>query len=340
MPASNQRKYLIVGPSWVGDMVMSQALYKLLKKRHPDCIIDVVAPGWSLPIIERMPEINQGIDLGIGHGPLALKPRYKLGKSLAHHNYSHSITTPGSWKSALVPMFAGAKVRTGFLRELRYGLLNDIRRLDKKLLPTTVERYLALGLDRNEDIKSLNWDKPKLTVDEANFARLQAEFGLQPGLVAVALMPGAEHGPAKQWPIEYHQQLAEALALKGYQVWVLGSAKDAAAGAQIAASNHPNIYNLCGKTQLVDAVDLLAKAQHAITNDSGLMHVAAAVGTKVHAIYGSSDPAHTPPLTENKVIHYLALDCSPCFKKECPLGHTNCLKDITVQAVLEAIDAE
>ena len=153
------------------------------------------------------------------------------------------------------------------------------------------------------------------------------------------MMPGAEYGPAKQWPVEYYAKLAEALVQAGYQVWVIGSARDEAAGEEIVAASNTGVYNLCGKTQLVDAVDLLACAQSVVTNDSGLMHVAAAVGAEANVIYGSSTPEYTPPLAsaEKVNIYYLKLQCSPCFKRVCPLGHTDCLYYINYKDVFNKI---
>ncbi|WP_416885481.1 lipopolysaccharide heptosyltransferase II [Marinospirillum sp.] len=321
-------KILVVGPSWVGDMVMAQTLFKLLQQRYPHSQIDVLAPAWSHPILARMPEVTQAITLPLGHGQLGLKSRWQLGRQLKQEGYTQAIVLPRSWKSALVPFAAGIPRRIGFHGEQRYILLNHRRRLDKKQLDQTVKRFAALGLDSNEAITTMPLPAPALRIDSAQQQRLQQEFGLDQQLPAIAMMPGAEYGPAKQWPLSSFQKLAEELVAAGYQVWILGGPKDRAAGEVIAQSQHPSIVNLCGRTQLADVVDLLALAEQAVTNDSGLMHVAAAVGTRVHAIYGSSSAAFTPPLTENKVIHSLNLDCSPCFKRECPLGHTRCLKDL------------
>lgn len=331
-------KVLVVGPSWVGDMVMAQSLFKLLRQHTPSCRIDVLAPAWSHPILQRMPEVNQALELPLGHGQLGLKTRWQLGKSLAGQGYTQAIVLPRSWKSALVPFAAGIPQRTGFLGEQRYFLLNDRRALNKQVLNQTVKRFAALGLPKGQ---AANWQSeselppPELQVDAHNQQRLLAQLGLSTTRPAVALMPGAEYGPAKQWPLASFKQLAADWVQRGYQVWVLGSAKDQAAGQHIAQGqeggqgNTGHVYNLCGLTQLADAVDLLAYTQKVFTNDSGLMHVAAAVGTQVHAIYGSSSPAFTPPLTTNKVVHYLGLECSPCFKRTCPLGHLKCLNGIT-----------
>ena len=329
-------KILVVGPSWVGDMVMAQSLFKLLRLRFTDCEIHVLAPGWSEPILARMPEVTKTLVLPFGHGQFSLAGRWKLGRSLVNEGFTQAIVLPRSWKSALVPFAAKIPVRIGFLGEQRYGLLNDRRVLDKKLLDQTVKRYTALGLAAHETFTPEKVNFPKLEVDVAHQQAVFKSLGLS-DKPTIALMPGAEYGPAKQWPLAYFRELAEKLVAAGKQVWILGGAKDATAGAEIAASGLPELYNLCGKTQLADVVDLLAAAEAAVTNDSGLMHVAAAVGTKVHGIYGSSSPAYTPPLTTDKQIHYLALDCSPCFKRTCPLGHTNCLKQIGVEKVMESV---
>jgi len=332
--SDTQRRYLIVGPSWVGDMVMAQSLFITLKELYPDCLIDVIAPEWSLPILERMPQINQGIALAIGHGEFSLKKRIKKGRSLRVHGYTHSIVLPRSWKSALVPFFSGAKIRTGFRGEMRYGLLNDIRHLDKKVLKQTVQRYVAHAykpdLDQTPAIPF-----PRLEVDMINHERLVETLKLNLVRPVIAMMPGAEYGPAKQWPAKYYRELAALLVEKGYQVWVIGSAKEKELGQTIVDGLGEYAINLSGQTELVDTVDLLSCVEQVVTNDSGLMHVAAAVGTKLNVIYGSSTPDYTPPLSSKEKLNvfYLDLDCSPCFKRICPLGHTNCLLNITAEDI-------
>ena len=333
-----RRRYLIVGPSWVGDMVMAQSLFITLKNIYPDCLIDVIAPAWSLPVLERMPQVNQGIALAIGHGEFSLLTRIKKGLSLRSNNYTHAIVLPRSWKSALLPFVAGAKVRTGYRGEMRYGLLNDIRQLDKNILKQTVQRYVAHVYGREfKQVPDIPF--PRLEVDVINRERLVKVLGLDLSRPVIAMVPGAEYGPAKQWPEKYYQALALMLVDKGYQIWVVGSAKEKALGQAIIERAGQHAINLCGRTELVDAVDLLSCAEQAVTNDSGLMHVAAAVGIKLNVIYGSSTPDYTPPLTsdEKMNIFYKNLSCSPCFKRVCPLGHTNCLLEITAEAVFEKL---
>jgi heptosyltransferase II len=330
---SEPRRYLIVGPSWVGDMVMAQSLFISLKKKFPDCIIDVLAPAWSMPILARMPEVNAGIKDETVHGELGLMKRYAQGKQLRAAGYTHAIVIPRSWKSALVPFFASIPVRTGYKGEQRYGLVNDIRVLDKALLIQTVQRYVALGEDGTVLIAP-ETPYPVLNIDVENRRHLLASLGLSTEKKIIGMMPGAEYGPAKQWPVGYYAELAARLVEDGKQVWILGSDKEKTLG-DLISQQYSQVINLCGKTNLVDVIDLISCAEQVVSNDSGLMHVAAAVGVKVNVIYGSSTPAYTPPLTseELKKIIYLDLSCSPCFKRVCPLGHTNCLNNIKVENV-------
>jgi len=336
--SEEQRRYLVVGPSWIGDMVMAQSLFITLKQQYPDCLIDVLAPEWSLPILKRMPEVSEGISAEVDHGELSFLKRRKLGVSLKVREYTHAIVIPRSWKSALVPYFAGIPVRIGYKGEMRYGLLTDIRTLDKKVLKQTVQRYVAHAYPNNPQTPP-DIPFPTLKADIKNQSHLLEKFRLKSGKPVLCVMPGAEYGPAKQWPVEYYAMLAKALAEEGWQIWVIGSEKDKVAADKIVAKLTTDAFNLCGETQLVDTVDLLSYAKSVVSNDSGLMHVASAVGVEVNVIYGSSTPDYTPPLIseEKKKIFYLGLECSPCFKRVCPLGHTDCLKKIEYEEVYRSI---
>ena len=317
-------------------MVMAQSLFKLLKHRLPKCLIDVVAPGWSLPIIQRIPEVREAHVLNVGHGEGGLQKRYQLGMQLRDKNYSQAIVLPRSFKSALVPFFAKIPQRTGFKGEFRYGLLNDIRPFDKKLLDQTVKRFSYLGLKHSSD--ELEVFQPGLDADKENARRCIEKLGLDAGKYTVALLPGAEYGPAKQWPKSHFADLIRRIEQAGAQAWIIGSAKDQPMAQEIVVLAGGAGVNLCGSTQLADAVDLIAQADVAVTNDSGLMHIAAAVGTRVVAIYGSSSPKFTPPLTNDAVINWLQLDCSPCFQRQCKFGHYNCLRDISAETIFPQLE--
>ena len=330
---------LVIGPSWVGDMVMAQSLFKVLKQRNPEPAIDLLAPAWSLPLLERMPEVNQGIVMPLGHGKLGLGERYRLGKSLRSERYSQAIVLPNSLKSAIVPWAARIPKRTGYRGEMRYGLLNDIRVLDKQQLPMTVQRFVALGVGPGEPLPEI--PEPRLEVQPESIADALQSIGLnRPEGKLLALCPGAEYGPAKQWPAEYFADVASEKMKQGWQVWLFGSEKDRSIGELIVkelGGVGRQIENLAGRTTLEQAVDLMSLATVVVGNDSGLMHVAAALDRDLVAIYGSSDPGFTPPLNSRAQILDLNLECSPCFKRECPLGHYNCLRKLDPGKVLDAV---
>ncbi len=332
------QRILVVGPSWVGDMVMAQSLFITLQQRYSGVLIDVVAPQWSGDLLGRMPEINDIIEMPLVQGQFEPGLRYRLGKSLQARHYDQAIIIPRSWKSAIVPAAAKIPQRIGYRGEMRYGLLNDIRPLDKSVLMQTVQRYVSLGLASDASLPPSTIPQPHLTIDSVNQSKLMAQFSLNIDLPVVGFMAGAEYGPAKCWPIEYYGELANRLIADGNQVWLFGSPKDQPSCAAIAEIA-PAVVDLSGKTKLVDVVDLIALCKRVVCNDSGLMHIAAATGRHVIAIYGSSTPAYTPPLTSLTDVCYADVECSPCFERECPRKppekHLQCLHNITVDSIYE-----
>ena len=384
----NPQSILVIGPAWVGDMVMAQALFKALRERHGEVAIDVVAPAWSGPLLARMPEVRETIELPVAHGELGLRTRWRIARSLRQKCYDQAIVLPRSAKAALLPWFAGIPVRTGYRGEHRYAMLNDIRPLDEASVYRTVDRYVGLALPRGEamlqpqnrsrteagndtDQPSASTDlvpvsrvpNPRLTSTLEQQATAIRALGLdkprqpaadQPGdrgirplarqatdedntdKPVLSLCPGAEYGPAKRWPAAYFAALARAYLDKGWRVWLIGSANDQPIAAQIT-QQAPSVEDLTGQTELAQAIDLLAASRAVVANDSGLMHVAAATGTPLVALYGSSDPQYTPPLSDQARILYRGLSCSPCFERECPLEHLDCLRGITPTEVSDAL---
>lgn len=326
-------RILVVAPSWVGDMIMAQALFKLLHARHPGLTLDVLAPRWTFAILERMPEVSRAIESPFEHGDLKLGERRRLGRRLAQEGYDHAIVLPRTFKSALVPFFARIPLRTGYIGELRHWILNDARKLDERRLPQMVQRYAALGLPRGEPLR-LPLPALKLRVDEGKRRALLDRFGLDRGRPAAALCPGAEYGPAKRWPPHHFAELAQGLAARGCAVWLIGSQNDRPAAAEIEQAAGGICRNLCGETTLAEAIDLMASASLVVSNDSGLMHVAAALGRPQVALFGSSSPKHTPPLSAHAKVLWLGIECSPCYARECPLGHFRCMRELTVEQVL------
>jgi heptosyltransferase-2 len=316
----NKLKILIIAPAWLGDFVMMQSLLIELKKKYPDSIIDVISNEVCHPLAQFMPEIHKSIILKTQHGKFDFKARKNLGFSLKN-KYDWAITLPITLKSALVPFFAKIPKRTGFLGEIRFGLINNIIALNKQKTPLMVDRYLSLI--GNQKITSQLY--PKFRTDNISQTK------------TIALCPGASYGLAKKWPIENFKQLAKILIDNNYKVFIFGSKAEQEDGNTISANND-NIINYAGILSLTESINKLNNIETVVTNDSGLMHISCALQKKVIAIFGSSTPKHTPPLNEKAIILETDLSCRPCFAKTCQYKHYNCLKKITVSQVLNHLN--
>jgi heptosyltransferase-2 len=282
-----------------------------------------------------MREIRRVIPNPFAHGEFNLAGRWHAGRELAREGYDAAIVLPNSWKSALLPFFAGIPRRIGFRGEARRVLLNRIHRLDETALPQLAQRYALLAEEVGATAPA-PLATPHLEVSAESVRATLAALGLDAARAPVAFCPGAEYGPAKRWPAVHFAELARRLAQTDFSVWIVGSAKDAPIGAEIEKLSGGAARNLCGKTDLAQAIDLLSCARLVVSNDSGLMHVAAALDRPLVALYGSSSTAYTPPLSQRARLLSLGLECSPCFKRECPLGHLKCLNDLSPSMVLEA----
>ncbi len=325
----------MVAPAWVGDMVMADSLIQVLLSQRPEPVIHVVAPPATESLARRLNGVSRTWLLEAGHGELALGRRRALGHVLRGEGFARAIVLPNTWKSALVAAWARIPQRTGWHGEARFGVLNDRRRLRDWDYPLMIERFMALALPPGEAIPR-PYPTPALKVDGENQARLCRELGLGSQGGALALCPGAEFGPAKRWPAVHYAAVARHAVRQGRPVWLLGSAaeREVCEGIRELA---PQAVNLAGRTRLLDAVDLLAAADTVVCNDSGLMHVAGAVGTRVVAVFGSTSADFTPPLGPGARVEHLGLPCSPCFRRTCPLGHQRCLRDLPPARVIEAL---
>ena len=340
-------KILIIGPSWVGDMMMSHSLYQVLKQQYPACEIDVMAPNWCKPLLARMPEVRNAITMPIGHGAFALGERYRLGKAL-RNQYDMAIVLPNSLKSAFIPFFAKIPLRRGWKGESRYIFLNDIRN-NKKDYPMMVQRYIALGFEKGAVPKAADLPSPVpyLTINPEEQAETLKKFEKQTALTehrpSIGFCPGAEFGPAKRWPHYHYAKLAEMLIQQGYAIRLFGSAKDNEVGEDIRQALPQNLrhycINLAGQTSLNEAVDLIADCVAVVSNDSGLMHIAAAVKRPLVALYGPTSPTYTPPLSDKAII--IRLIEGGLIKvrkgKDSAEGYHQSLIDIQPERVLEKL---
>ena len=334
-------KILIIGPSWLGDMIMAQALFKVLKTKF-NCVIDVVAPAWSCPILAQMPEVNVSITMPVDHGKLALRQRYQLAVQLRAQQYDWAILLTNSWKSALLPFWAKIPKRSGWLGELRWGLLNDVRYLDKKKLVTMMQRYVALAYDKQEKFPAQH-PYPSLKIDANAVQTTLQKFNLtiMANKKIMALAAGAAFGSAKRWPEQYFIELAQAKIAAGWEVWLFGSQQDEPVINIIKQQLPEKSYkSFAGKLQLAETAQLISVVDVMISNDSGLMHMASSLNRYVIAIYGSTSPEFAPPFGDAARIVTANAECSPCRKKVCPLKHHKCMIDIKPQQILAMLNKD
>ncbi len=319
---------------------MAQPLLARLREKRPDARIEVLAPPWVVPLLGCMPEVDEAITAPFAHGALALGARWRLGRSLRARRYDQAIVLPNSWKSALVPLFADIRLRSGYVGESRYGLLNLLYRTPRsaRRARSMVEHYLQLAEAPGQPPPAAS-AAPRLQVDADAVAATAQAFGFAPAPQRnLVLCPGAEYGPAKRWPAERFGALASALAAQGARVFLLGSANDAAVCDAVVQASGGVAQSLAGRTRLDQAVALIAAADAVVTNDSGLMHVAAALDRPQVALFGSSSPEHTPPHSPYARVVWLRPECSPCFARVCPLGHFRCMTELAVERVTAEVE--
>lgn len=346
---------LVIAPNWIGDAVMAEPLLKRLSSQN--LTIDVLATPWVAPIFSACSEVNEIITADFKHGGLGLGLRQSIAKKLQENHYDQAYVLPNSWKSALIPWLAKIPVRIGYQGEVRFGLLNHrLPNPPKKNRPSMVKHYAALAKLNPTSLSQANNNlaevgNPALVIKPSEISSAHEKVAsLLPGASSIFILaPGAEYGPAKQWPLEHFGELSHLLLQSNPDAGILliGGPKDQIAGQMIIEhlkSRSPNnidrMQNLCGKISLSESIALVSIAKGIASNDSGMMHVAAAFQVPQVAFFGSSDPKHTPPLSEFASPLWLGLDCSPCHKRQCPLGHLRCLKEIKPDLALQALQQQ
>jgi heptosyltransferase II len=333
------QRTLVISPNWIGDAVMAQPLLQLLKRHEPTAPIDVLAPAWVAPIWRAMREVDTVLESPFRHGALQLRERWALAQGLRRRDYAAAYVLPNTIKFALIPWLAGIPRRVGYRGEMRYGLLNVMHRDARAAPRPMVSFYAALaGAPALAVPPPSALPRPSLSVPEEKLVEAMSQLGLRLDRPLIAFAPGAEFGSAKRWPTSHFAGLAQTIrhAHADAQIVLLGSGKDYAVCEKIVAGAS-HVRNLAGVTTLDQAIAVIAKADAVVSNDSGLMHVAAALNRPIVAIFGSTDPDHTPPSSPVAKVLTLRLDCAPCQQRECPLGHHHCMRNISVDMVWQSL---
>jgi heptosyltransferase-2 len=318
---------------WIGDFVRCHTVVRLLQRQNPSRPIDVLTTTMVSPLLDYMPGVRKGIVVDLPRKRLAVFEHWKLARRLEKENYAQALIMPRTWKSALAPYLAGIPVRTGFAGEMRFLLVNDLRWGERRL-PRMVDRCASLALPAGETLPT--WPEPQLRVPPRAVREWLGRSGLaDPKRPVVAMAPGAV-GPSKRWPPEYYRMLAQRLASEGRTVWVVGGPDEKETALAIAAAAPAHVQDLTGP-DLRNAIFALAAADLAVSNDSGLLHVAAAIGTPTIGIFGPTSPWHWAPLNPlaGVVENRSGLPCRPCHKPQCRLGHHRCMREISADRVLE-----
>ena len=333
--ASDRRPILLVPYMWIGDFVRCHSVVRVLNARFPDRPVDVLATPLTAPLTDYMPGVRKAVIAELPRGRLALAQQWRLAAALKHEDYGDALVMPRTWKSALLPWLAGIAQRTGFVGEARLLLLNDLRWGERRL-ERMVERCVALALPRGAPLPD-PIPPPRLAVNAADVAAWRAAHGVDPRRQAVALAPGSV-GSSKRWTVEGYGAVAAGLDRQGVAVWVLGGPGEKDLAAEIVRRSGGSVRDLTGH-DLRNAVLGLAAAQAAVSNDSGLMHVSAALGTPTHGIFGPTDPWLWGPLNPLAAAIETQTDvpCRPCHLPVCPLLHHRCMRDIPADAVLAAL---
>jgi len=335
-PPLDRRPILVVPYMWIGDFVRCHSVIKLLKARYPGRPVDVLSTTLCAPLADYMPDLRQAIVADLPRKRLAYAEHAALAERLRREHYGTALVMPRTWKAALAPFLARIPERTGWVGEWRFGLLNDLRRGERRR-PRMIDQCAALALPVTAPHRT-EWPLPELKVPVGEVAGWRERLGLTGTHPAVALAPGAV-GPSKRWPVYSYAEVAQRLTAEGIAVFVLGGPDEKPLAAQIVADAGPLARDLTG-TDLRHAVIALAAADVAVSNDSGLLHVAAALGTRTIGIFGPTSPWHWAPLNPIAATLQLAtpLDCQPCHKPSCRKGHHRCMRDISAASVFEVTE--
>lgn len=331
----DQRPILIVPYVWIGDFVRCHSVVRVLKERFPDRPIDMLASKLTAPLAAFMPGVRKAIAFDIPRKKAAFSENFALAKILRAENYGSALIMSRKWKAAFAPWLAGIPERTGVFGEARVLLLNDIR-WDEKTHKRMIDQSCALALPKNAPLPAV-WPLPQLAVSEAQADDWRGRMNVTKGTRAVALAPGSV-GEAKRWPVAYYAEAAKQLAESGTEVWVIGGPDEKPFAQEIVAHAGEGVRDFTGG-KLSDGVIALSLASAVVANDSGLLHVSAAIGVPAIGMFGPTDPAKWAPINPvaELITHEPLLDCQYCMQYVCPLTHHNCMREVPPSRVVESV---
>jgi len=323
---------LIIPYMWIGDFVRGHTVVRVLRERWPNRPVDLLTSSLCAPLVDYMPGVRQGIVWDLPRSRLALARQWGLAALLRARNYRTALVMPRTWKAAIAPTLAGIPERVGFVGELRFGLINCWR-WGEKALPRFIDKNAALALPDGAALPP-EWPVPQLRLPAGEAERWRQDKGLGAG-PAIAFAPGSV-GASKRWT--YYPQAARMLADRGFDVWVIGGPGEKALASEIVATGGQRVRDLTG-TDLRNGILAMAAANVAVSNDSGLMHIAAALATPTIGIFGPTSPYHWAPLNglAATVQTSTVVPCQPCHRPVCKLNNHRCMRDIPAADVVETI---
>ena len=321
---------LIIPYMWIGDFVRGHSVVRVLKERWPNRPVDLLTTSLCAPLVDYMPGVRRGIVWDLPRGRLALAKQWALAKQFREAHYGTALVMPRTWKSAIAPALAALPQRTGFVGEVRFGLINDWR-WGERAMPRFIDKNAALALPANAPLPKQEWPVPQLVVPADQVAAWRAANGLGAS-AAIALAPGSV-GASKRWT--YYADAARMFSERGLNVWVVGGPGEKAIAADIVRVGGPLVRDLTG-TDLRNGIMAMAAAKLVISNDSGLMHIAAAIGTPTMGIFGPTSPYHWMPLNglAATVKRPTDLPCQPCHRPICTANDHHCMRDIAASDVV------
>lgn len=333
------KRLLIRSTNWIGDAIMTTPAVRAIRRNFPNARISMLAKPWVAPVFAHSPHVDEIIVFDAGGRHAGVFGTLRLAKDLRKGRYDAAILLQNAIEAAIIAFLAGIPRRIGFDTDGRRLLLtHPVHRTKAIKAIHQTGYYLKIlegaGMTAGRPTLELHLDP----ADTRRAAQMRAEFGIAPGRPLIGLNPSATFGPAKQWFPERYAALGDLLNKElGALILIFGGPSDRELGRTITGLMSAPAIDLSGRTSLGEAMALIDRCTAFVTNDSGLMHVAAALGTPLVAVFGSTNWTTTSPFSDTSRIVRVPIACSPCMQPVCPLGHMNCMRQVSVAMVADAV---